>query len=601
MRCVIYIITFAIAFHITFQALSTAHETGKSLQTAGCSYVTKYCNSSMDDLDRNRLFSSTTVNCSARNLTDFPTHLPSTTTELVLSYNKISEINMDEMKSVPYLKELSIEENNFSFISFGVFENNFMLESLNVGGNYMVDLSPGIFQGLRNLMKLYLYRNQIFRLKKRTFQYLLSLNELYLNGNEIFMIEKEAFHGLNHLSLLDLSNNKLTKISGESFGRLASLQKLNLGYNQVNRIQYRSFFNLTNLKAFVISHNNLTTVPRALTFPREVEHLDLSVNPIEFIPMEAFARLHLLEILNLSFSKVRVFHGNHLKKLLPRLRLFVHDNPMDCTCDLRWLKQWFEGDILRSSEIRNLPLVTCEYPKSLTGKSIMTVNIADMDCSCEYCQKSSKCSAGRNTCNCKVDSRAGHPETCQSIVASSNASSELMCSFSQGKCFCSNMSEVCEKNAYLTYANCYSPDCVCKPGYHGNGFLNCTDVDECHQEHNLCHKNAECINTEGSYQCICRNGYQGNGTVCDSMKHKTVVAIVTTSVSMVIFVVLISTLIFCIFPKRRAIPREEREYPPTGRKKKKKQSTKRYVDLYKIRQLSFTNTVFREGKTFTRL
>ena len=163
------------------------------------------------------------------------------------------------------------------------------------------------------------------------------------------------------------------------------------------------------------------------------------------------------------------------------------------------------------------------------------------------------------------------------------------------------MSEVCENNAYLTYANCYSPDCVCKPGYHGNGFLNCTDVDECHQEHNLCHKNADCINTEGSYQCVCRNGYQGNGTVCDSMKHQTVVAIVTTSVSMVIFVVLISTLVFCIFPKRRAIPREEREYPPTGRKKKKKQSTKRYVDLYKIRQLSFTNTVFRQGKTFTRL
>ena len=39
MRCVIYIITSAIAFHITFQALSTAHETGKSFQKQDASML----------------------------------------------------------------------------------------------------------------------------------------------------------------------------------------------------------------------------------------------------------------------------------------------------------------------------------------------------------------------------------------------------------------------------------------------------------------------------------------------------------------------------------------------------------------------------------
>ena len=50
------------------------------------------------------------------------------------------------------------------------------------------------------------------------------------------------------------------------------------------------------------------------------------------------------------------------------------------------------------------------------------------------------------------------------------------------------------------------------------------DIDECqsfglsseyqHLSH-ICHDDANCSNTKGSYYCICLEGYSGNGQDCD--------------------------------------------------------------------------------------
>lgn len=41
-----------------------------------------------------------------------------------------------------------------------------------------------------------------------------------------------------------------------------------------------------------------------------------------------------------------------------------------------------------------------------------------------------------------------------------------------------------------------------------------TDVDECQPFLNNCHKDGECVNTDGSYSCRCRPGFQGDGYNC---------------------------------------------------------------------------------------
>ena len=42
-----------------------------------------------------------------------------------------------------------------------------------------------------------------------------------------------------------------------------------------------------------------------------------------------------------------------------------------------------------------------------------------------------------------------------------------------------------------------------------------TDIDECeNNDLNLCHEDASCTNTEGTFFCNCNDGYSGSGTEC---------------------------------------------------------------------------------------
>lgn len=40
------------------------------------------------------------------------------------------------------------------------------------------------------------------------------------------------------------------------------------------------------------------------------------------------------------------------------------------------------------------------------------------------------------------------------------------------------------------------------------------DIDECSLDNRLCHADATCSNTWGSYTCTCNSGFFGNGTIC---------------------------------------------------------------------------------------
>lgn len=61
--------------------------------------------------------------------------------------------------------------------------------------------------------------------------------------------------------------------------------------------------------------------------------------------------------------------------------------------------------------------------------------------------------------------------------------------------------------------------CVCKEGYFGDGRY-CRDVNECHTKSNNCSADAVCLNTKGSFECSCKDGFSGNGTHCESLTPK---------------------------------------------------------------------------------
>ena len=50
----------------------------------------------------------------------------------------------------------------------------------------------------------------------------------------------------------------------------------------------------------------------------------------------------------------------------------------------------------------------------------------------------------------------------------------------------------------------------CNAGFHH------TDIDECERDTDNCNTNANCSDTEGSFNCTCVTGYEGDGVNCTS-------------------------------------------------------------------------------------
>ena len=46
------------------------------------------------------------------------------------------------------------------------------------------------------------------------------------------------------------------------------------------------------------------------------------------------------------------------------------------------------------------------------------------------------------------------------------------------------------------------------------------DSNECAQDLDNCHQNADCINSVGSFSCVCKPGYTGDGVTCTAIQQE---------------------------------------------------------------------------------
>ena len=78
-----------------------------------------------------------------------------------------------------------------------------------------------------------------------------------------------------------------------------------------------------------------------------------------------------------------------------------------------------------------------------------------------------------------------------------------------------------------------------------------TDINECETGNNLCNSNANCTDTEGSYDCACMTGYSGDGRNCESEFYFTIPPmdfVYDNALSEeVLFIDLYSTHLLCVF------------------------------------------------------
>ncbi|KAI5101674.1 adhesion G protein-coupled receptor L4 precursor, partial [Silurus meridionalis] len=75
-------------------------------------------------------------------------------------------------------------------------------------------------------------------------------------------------------------------------------------------------------------------------------------------------------------------------------------------------------------------------------------------------------------------------------------------------------SKTCQRCHWNAACNNVTGHCLCNRGFYGDGIKQCIDDDECKNvtHHSICGDNANCTNTNGSYECTCFHGYVSTGS-----------------------------------------------------------------------------------------
>ncbi len=148
------------------------------------------------------------IQCAEQDLRTFPTGLPLTTRQLILSNNRIPDLPALELN---YLSDLAY---------------------LDCSNNSLTHISESTFGNLRNLAYLDLSFNSFCKIEEQTFSALESLVMLRLTDNpRLSDFHPQAFSHDSVLQVLDISRNNLSRLNVSSLSALGGLRSLGLGGN----------------------------------------------------------------------------------------------------------------------------------------------------------------------------------------------------------------------------------------------------------------------------------------------------------------------------------------------------------------------------------
>ncbi|XP_063953948.1 protein artichoke-like [Lytechinus pictus] len=273
------------------------------------------------------------------------------------------------------------------------------LRMLDISHNALISIGQERFNGLVNLEILNITDNNINYYSYKAFTNILNLKELYLK-NEATTYLKDAFSQLQTLLILDISNApiRLSIQSQEQFSNmsslgelrmenaqlenttlydkdknqslfagLSSLYKLRIKGNYLHDLDIRVFQNLSRLVDLDMTNSRIYTLRSGLLSPLiSLRYLYLSENSLVELPGDVFNGLFNLKVLYfqnniLSSLDPQTFAqtleltdlylpGNQISTIKPgtvlpgnnSLRLDISNNPLSCTCSLKWFRQWLD-------------------------------------------------------------------------------------------------------------------------------------------------------------------------------------------------------------------------------------------------------------------
>lgn len=180
--------------------------------------------------------------------------------------------------------------------------------------------------------KLILSQNKLTQLPAFSFYKFVSLTHVYLSSNMIKKIDEFAFYTNVSVPMivehLDLKENQLETLPWSALVKLNKLKTLHLGQNPIKLLDYGDLASNR--------ENQLS-----------IEELYLNGCEIEIIDPNVLRLFESLRILDLSSNKIRYVDGSLGSLIESRFaasfqHIHLYNNPLECTCHLVWLKEFFK-------------------------------------------------------------------------------------------------------------------------------------------------------------------------------------------------------------------------------------------------------------------
>ncbi|KAF3687654.1 Slit -like protein 2 protein [Channa argus] len=390
--------------------------------------------------------SNNIVDCRGKGLTEIPTNLPETITEIRLEQNAIKVIPAGAFSPYKKLRRIDLSNNQISELASDAFQGLRSLNSLVLYGNKITEISKGLFEGLFSLQLFHLAQNpficdchlkwladylqdnpietsgarctsprrlankRIGQIKSKKFR--CSGTEDYrskLGGDcfaDLACPEKCRCEG----TTVDCSNQKLTKIPDHIpqytaelrlnnnefsvleatgiFKKLPQLRKINLSNNRISDIEEGTFEGATGVNELILTSNRLENIHHHT----HSIHAPLSVfvssmlrsNRISCVSNSSFVGLSSVRLLSLYDNQITSMNPGAFDTLHSLSTLNLLANPFNCNCHLAWLGDWLRRKRIVTGNPR------CQSPYFL--KEIPIQDVAVQDFACEDGNDENSCS-----------------------------------------------------------------------------------------------------------------------------------------------------------------------------------------------------------------
>ncbi|XP_072939637.1 uncharacterized protein [Epargyreus clarus] len=239
---------------------------------------------------------------------------------LYLNSNSLSSINNFILRSQERLYQFSLKNNRLKFVTKTTFSNLTYLTRLELNKNEISVIDDFSFQRLSSARYLDLQQNSLRNITSYTFFGLSELEDLDVSNNRILYIYDMAFDTLKKLRSLNLSNNPLKILHKNIFQQGLPLSTLYLDNCEIQLIENGTFHGLNNLKYLSLKNNSLKSTDLLALDVSGLKFLALSFNILDYLPVEAFSQLPLLEVLLMEHCNIEnilddtfVYNKNLLK------------------------------------------------------------------------------------------------------------------------------------------------------------------------------------------------------------------------------------------------------------------------------------------------